>query len=199
MLKGVRDLLARGNVQHAVAVMNAIPLFAKPGVSITFDEDRFLAIVDIAPVLAKHGDDAQATAAIQEITDAKLRARALGRTSITLMPTAPARAREFLDESMKILADVPDNNTRDKELTAIAKGFCDQSNVDSTRAVLEKVTMDNARATVQTCLVGSLLKTRHIRAARLEADSIANLQDRSDAYIAILNAYATANAVRASP
>ncbi len=192
MLDGVRALVKRGEAANAYALMNAIPLFERPGVGITFNEDRFVAIAEVSPALAKRGAVDQAVASIKQVTAPALRARALGAVSVALMPSSPKRATELLIEAVGVAGDVTDVSVRDRELRTMAEAFCDQGDVASARLVLAKVGSDDVRAAVQVQIVRALLKRKQLRRARIESDGIANPGSRAQAYLSVLEAYAAA-------
>lgn len=182
MLVGVRALLTRNQVAEAHELTNAI----------TFEQDRSRAIGLMAPVLVKQGAIDQAVAETGKIADPLLRARTLGALSVALMPSAPARARDLLDESLGLLRANPTADARDTELATIANAFCEQTDVAASRLALENMTRDETRVGVEVCIVRALLKLQSLRDARIAADSIASTRHREEAYTAILNAYADA-------
>jgi hypothetical protein len=94
------------------------------------------------------------------------------------------------------LEDVNDVRHRDKELSAIAEGFCEQSDVGSSRVALKRIANDDTRAGLQVCIVRALLKLQRLRDARFEADSIVPVSSRAEACKLILDALAAAKSGR---
>ena len=186
MLSGVGDLLKASKATEAIMLTEAIPLMASPGVTLTFDEDRYVAIAKVAPVFAKAGLIERAVGLAQQITAPHLKARALGAMAAAISQKSAARSRALLDESLQVVGTVPDSSARDREVATIIDAYLALSEVDAAKTLLAKLTSNDQRDKSTAAIVDVLTKQHKLRAARLMAENIADFRRRQAAYLDIL-------------
>lgn len=192
MLNGVGKLVKAGKTTEALTLAKAIPLFEKPGVTITFDEFHFLALAQVAPALASAGAVDQALGAAHQITAQALRARALGAIAAVLTVKSSKQSLDILQEALQASESIGETRARDRELATMVEAFCDQSDVYSASAVLVRVTDNYSRSKSQVKIVRALAQRHSLRDARMISERISDVHDRADACIAILDSYSAA-------